>query len=118
MYIGKVAQLSGASHKAIRHYEQLGLIDAVQRQGRYRVYTDHHVTIIRIIKRAQRLGFKLSEIAPLVAAKQKDNRFPIEIAFELIEAKRNTMAAQIAHAQQVDQELVQLKQELQREFSP
>jgi DNA-binding transcriptional MerR regulator len=33
MYIGKVAELTGATPKAIRHYEAMGLIVPPQRVG-------------------------------------------------------------------------------------
>ena len=38
MYIGKAAQLSGTTIKAIRHYEAIGLMPAPARRGGYRVY--------------------------------------------------------------------------------
>ena len=37
MFIGKAAQLSGTTIKAIRHYEAFGLLPPPQREGRYRV---------------------------------------------------------------------------------
>lgn len=38
MFIGRLAHLTGCTPKAIRPYEQMGLINPPQRSGRYRVY--------------------------------------------------------------------------------
>ena len=62
MYIGKAAQLSGTTIKAIRHYEDIGLLPQPQREGRYRVYSAQSVELLTFIKCAQQLGFKLKEL--------------------------------------------------------
>lgn len=64
MYIGKVSHLTGASERAIRLYEEMGLLK-VQRQGKYRVYTQQDVEFIQLIKQAQALGVQLSELVEL-----------------------------------------------------
>lgn len=43
LYIGKVAEMTGASRKAIRLYESLGLISAPRRKGQYRIYSERDV---------------------------------------------------------------------------
>lgn len=65
MYIGQASKLTGATPKAIRLYERMGLIPTPQRKGRYRVYTDGDVQLIEVVKKAQRLGFRLSEMKGL-----------------------------------------------------
>ena len=57
MYIGKLAELTGATQKAIRLYESMGLIPVPNRQGKYRVYADNDVVLINLIRRAQAVGF-------------------------------------------------------------
>lgn len=47
--IGKVAEITGASPKAIRHYEALGLLPAPHRRGRYRIYSERDV--FRLVER-------------------------------------------------------------------
>jgi MerR family copper efflux transcriptional regulator len=95
MYIGKVSTLTGASRKAIRHYEEIGLLRDIERLGSYRIYNEHHIVIIDMIKRAQALGFKLADIAPLVVTKHQGNRFPLEIAHQAIEKKRADIKLEI-----------------------
>ncbi|PCK04350.1 MAG: MerR family transcriptional regulator [Alteromonadaceae bacterium] len=116
MYIGKVSKLTGASRKAIHHYEEIGLLRGVVRSGKYRTYNEHHVVIISMIKKAQALGFKLADVAPLVLAKHVENRFPIEIANAAIEEKRAKIKLDIQKAKQLDVDLVSLKNELQALF--
>lgn len=64
MYIGEVARRTGATERAIRLYESLGLIQ-VPRHGRYRVYDAAHVEFIQLIKEAQGLGLTLKELQSL-----------------------------------------------------
>lgn len=61
IFIGEASKLSGASVKAIRHYESIGLLPNLGRSGSYRTFTKHDIDIIRLIKEAQKIGFKLSE---------------------------------------------------------
>lgn len=71
MYIGVVSRLTGASAKAIRHYEQLGLLPEAERKGSYRVYGEQEIQMIHLIREAQKLGFKLSEMKSAINQKQK-----------------------------------------------
>lgn len=59
MFIGRLAQLTGCTPKAI--------LQAPQRSGRYRVYTPHHLAMVQLIRRAQQAAFKLAEMKPLHA---------------------------------------------------
>lgn len=111
MYIGQVAEHTGLSRKAIRHYEALGLIQP-KRQGTYRIYTSHHLDILDIIKQAQALGFKLSELKPLLEEKLLTQRFPVERAYHEIDNKQHELETQITHIQTQLQALSQLKKNL------
>jgi len=117
MYIGKVSELTGASRKAIRYYEEIGLLQDIVRSGNYRIYNEHHIVIISMIKRAQILGFKLSDIAPLILTKHAENRFPLEIANSIIEEKRAQIKLEIQKSKDLDVELVSLKKELRILFA-
>jgi MerR family transcriptional regulator, copper efflux regulator len=63
MRIKTLASLTGASQKALRHYEALGLLGAVPRVGRYRDYGQAHLELVMLIRRAQQFGFALAELA-------------------------------------------------------
>lgn len=117
MFIGRLAQLTGCTPKAIRLYEQMGLINAPQRSGRYRVYDAHHVQMVHLIRKAQVAGFKLAEMGPLIAAKQALRAFPLELANAAIDAKRLDVQARIDALQALDLHLVALKGQMNASFA-
>ncbi|MFO1351207.1 MAG: MerR family transcriptional regulator [Gammaproteobacteria bacterium] len=66
MTIGQLAQAAQVNVETIRYYQRLGLLAAPQRPyGSIRRYGDAELERIQFIKRAQRLGFTLAEIALL-----------------------------------------------------
>lgn len=66
MYIGKASKLTGLSIKAIRLYEEKGLIKTPARSGRYRVYTKTDIEILNLIAEAKRLGITLNRIKGVI----------------------------------------------------
>lgn len=65
--IGKVAKLAGVGIDTLRYYERQGLIDPAERTGsNYRVYEKDAILRLRFVKRAQELGFTLTEIKELL----------------------------------------------------
>jgi len=112
MYIGKLAKLSGASRKAIHHYELLGLIPVPQRKGRYRIYNETDVNLICMIKRAQFLGFSLKEMAGIISTTAKTQKLPIEMMVELIDRKRRELLESINSILSRDRQLAELQADL------
>ena len=108
MYIGKAAQLSGTTVKAIRHYEAIGLLPAPQRVGRYRVYSAQSVELLTLIKCAQQLGFKLKELQEILHGSQGDARL-WERAAQDIAIKQQELTAQIAELQKMQSGLLELE---------
>lgn len=70
MYISELAKRSGATPRAIRLYEELGLLH-VSRRGSYRWYLREHLDFILLIKEAQQLGVLLSELQQLVRGRHQ-----------------------------------------------
>lgn len=65
----QVAAAAGVNRQTLRYYERLGLLDAPDRTlGGHRLYPPQAVTVLRVIKAAQRLGFTLDEVADLLDA--------------------------------------------------
>jgi MerR family mercuric resistance operon transcriptional regulator len=65
--IGRLAKSADVNVETIRYYQRVGLITEPPKPADgYRVYTSETVDRIRFIKRAQQLGFKLSEIIELL----------------------------------------------------
>lgn len=68
MNIGEAAQASGLSAKAIRYYEDLGLVVPARDQNNdYRVYASNDVERLRFLQRARAVGFSLGECSELLA---------------------------------------------------
>ena len=66
---GQVAAAAGVNLQTLGYYERRGLLDAPDRTlGGHRVYTDDAITLLRVIKTAQRLGFSLDEVTDLLDA--------------------------------------------------
>lgn len=112
MYIGKLAALTGSTRKAIRHYEFIGLIPSPQRKGSYRVYTEIDVQLVKMIRRAQAVGFNLVELSELAATKAKSGSFPIEIANRLIAEKLQQLRLQKREIEVTETNLKSLRAEL------
>ena len=69
--IGEVARQSGIGIEALRFYERSGLLGRPGRtESGYRVYDGMVLKRLDFIKRAQVLGFSLSEIKRIIADKQ------------------------------------------------
>jgi Hg(II)-responsive transcriptional regulator len=65
--IGAVASRAGVNIQTLRYYERRGLLEEPERtHSGYRAYAPDAVRLVRFIKRAQDLGFTLSEIEGLL----------------------------------------------------
>lgn len=63
--IAQVAEEFGVTHRAVRHYEERGLISP-ERRGTQRVYHRRDRTRLNLILRGRRLGFGLEEIRTII----------------------------------------------------
>lgn len=64
---GQVAEAAGVNLQTLRYYERRGLLAEPDRTlGGHRLYPAETVTVLRVIKAAQRLGFSLQEVADLI----------------------------------------------------
>jgi DNA-binding transcriptional MerR regulator len=64
---GEVAHAAGVNQQTLRYYERRGLLaEPLRTPGGHRLYPAEAVTVVRVIKAAQRLGFSLGEVAELI----------------------------------------------------
>ena len=64
---GQVAAAAGVNIETLRYYERRGLlVEPGRSPGGHRLYPAEAVTVVRVIKAAQRLGFTLDEISDLL----------------------------------------------------
>jgi DNA-binding transcriptional MerR regulator len=73
----EVAQRAGVNIQTLRYYERRGLIAEPARSvGGHRAYPPETVTLIGLIKAAQRLGFTLDEVTELLETQQRHHSTP------------------------------------------
>ncbi len=67
MQIGEVAEQVGLSLRTVRYYEEVGLVTPVERtSGGFRIYDDHAVDRLKLVRDLKPLGFSLDEIREIV----------------------------------------------------
>lgn len=106
--IGDLARATGKSQRALRLYEELGLLHPGTRtQGGFRVYGPESVERVTWIGKLQELGFTLPQIQELVAATDAVGAPKEAMARvrRLFADKEAEVALQVARLQQLSREL-------------
>ncbi|MFE8069997.1 heavy metal-responsive transcriptional regulator [Marinobacteraceae bacterium S3BR75-40.1] len=106
MRIGEVVKRCGVSADTLRYYEKIGLLSPVSRTpGGIRLYSEADLSRLRFIRRAQKMGFTLDDIASLLqfrASPSAAKPHVRQMALEKLQAVERHM-----------EELAQLRDELQ-----
>lgn len=116
MKIGDLARAAGVSTKAIRYYEQLGVLPKPERADNgYRVYAQSALERLTFVKDAQATGLSLDEIAAILGMREQGEAtcghvmHLLEHHLDQLDAKivalkktRTTLAAITDHARQLD----------------
>jgi DNA-binding transcriptional MerR regulator len=95
MYIGELSKKSGFSIKALRHYEDIGLIKTPKRDGKYRIYDNSYCDVLAMIKLAKSLGFTLKELQQIASAKTQDGLVPMDLLKKKVDQKRDDLVQKI-----------------------
>jgi MerR family transcriptional regulator, copper efflux regulator len=107
--IGEIAKMSGLSKDGLRHYEEMGLISSVPREAGSKIYRDYDPSVLETIERirdAQRLGFSLKEIGPLLKA-YAEHPPSKEQTTEFLEARLIVVREKIASLREVENYICQ-----------
>jgi len=73
MQISELAEQAGTTPRALRFYEQSGLLTAVRDQRGYRSYDERDLAVVRQIRSLADIGFSLDETRPFVECLQAGN---------------------------------------------
>jgi DNA-binding transcriptional MerR regulator len=73
MRISELATHAGTTTKALRYYEQRGLLDAPRRTNGYRDYDESHLRVVREIQTLREVGFALEDTRPFVECLRAGN---------------------------------------------
>lgn len=77
MQIGEVAERTGLSHRTMRHYEEVGLVQPSGRSdGGFRLYTEEDLERLLLIRRMKPLGYSIEEMKALLATVDTLRRYP------------------------------------------
>lgn len=80
MNIGQAAERSGLPAKTIRYYEECGLLQPPERDGRgYRRYAISDVQFLRLIRQARHLGFTMAQCRELIDLYRDRSRSRAEV---------------------------------------
>lgn len=60
--IGQLSQLTGASVRSIRHYDEHGLLASVRASNGYRMFPERAVTQVKQVQRMIAIGFTIDDI--------------------------------------------------------
>jgi len=95
MRSGELARLVGVSTDTLRHYERLKLLAAPARtRGGYRNYSPECAQRVRLIRRALKLGFSLSELRTILRIRDGGGA-PCERVRNLAQTKLRQLNQQI-----------------------
>jgi DNA-binding transcriptional MerR regulator len=106
--IGELAERAGISAKAIRYYEQIGVLTPPTRTpSGYRDYDHAALGRLEFVRAAQAVGLTLGEIRQVIAFRD-DGQTPCEHVAALLQRRAAEVDARIAELQQLRGELDRL----------
>jgi Hg(II)-responsive transcriptional regulator len=115
---GEVAAQAGVNVQTLRYYERRGLLKEPERRASgYRAYPADAVRLIRFIKRAQEIGFTLSEIEDLLRLRDDQDSACAEVR-SAAEAKIEDIEQKIRHLRAMKRALGVLVASCATEGSP
>lgn len=80
MNISDVARQTGLTAKAIRFYEEKGLVTAPQRtENGYRSYTIKHLKELTLLRQARQVGFNLEECREMISLFNNPRRHSADV---------------------------------------
>ncbi len=101
LLIGEVAARSGASRKALRLYEEIGILPAPRRTAAgYRAYGQETLALLAFIAHARRLDFRLNEIKAIIQIKRA-GRVPCLHVLDLVRQKVGDLDRAVAELTEV-----------------
>lgn len=101
--IGDVAASTGLSLRTLWHYDDIGLVTPSHRsEGGYRLYTDHDVERLILIRRMKPLGYTLEDMRRVLDLFDADDTKPADWAPVLSSAlaRRDDLCGRVAMAEE------------------
>lgn len=110
MNISDVAKKTGLTSKAIRFYEEKGVVTAPFRSDNgYRTYTQRHLDELTLLRQARQVGFNLEECRELVNLFNDPSRHSADVKSRTLQ-KVADIEKHISELQAMRQQLLALAQ--------
>ena len=74
MFITEISKKLKITTRAIRHYEEIGIIKSKRLENNYRYFDEINLDKLKFLVRARKLGFTLEECKELIKLFQNENR--------------------------------------------
>jgi Hg(II)-responsive transcriptional regulator len=104
----QVAELAGVNVETLRFYERKGILpEPPRRASGYREYPPETVERVRFVKRAQELGFSLSEVQDLLGLRETAGAKSVRVR-RVAEAKLEEIDLKIRDLEAMKQSLTEL----------
>ena len=118
--IGDLAKAYGLTTRTLRYWEEVGIIESVQRQdGATRGYTPYYVRRIKFILKLKELGLTIREMQDLYVAygdaKQTDKMIPRLI--EILDQHINKVDEKMAQLASLRKDIVDYRQKMIERFT-
>ncbi len=102
MTVHEVSQISGASIRALHHYDRIGLLPAAQiSDAGYRLYDDAALERLQYIMLYKELEFSLKEIREILDSPDFDRNRALEQQIHLMELRKNRLQDLIDLAREI-----------------
>ena len=109
--VAEVGRRTGLTRKALRLYEELGLVEpAARTEAGYRLYGDADRQRLAFIRKARAIGLTLDEIRQLLALRREGEQ-PCGHLAELVDQKLAAVDAQLRALADFREELLRLRAE-------
>lgn len=112
--IGELARLTGLNAKAIRYYEQIGVLPPSRRgENGYRLYSQADLNRLNLLRRLRLLGISLAEAKKLLGATLDAPCYEVQHELmDLVNARLTALDQEIAELHHLREEVVRCQQQL------
>ncbi len=117
MRIGAFSKQYNVTERTIRHYESIGLLPTLARNGRYRVFDQDAHQRMMFITRCKQIGLTLSEIGELVPFFDAPKGERCKASLKVINDKKSALNDEIEQKRAQLSRLEQLEKEVHKRIT-
>ena len=110
--ISELAEEFDISTRAIRYYEEIGLLNPKRTPGNHRIFTRKDRARLKLILRGKRLGFTLEELKQILDMYEVSEPEQIRLTLRLADEKLKKIEDKLHDLRILKEELLDLKERL------